>query len=93
MASLLYGAGLRLFEGQRLRVKDGNFEGGTVLIRAGKGDKDRVSVLPQTLYRPLFEHLEATRTDWETMQKQHSSQIPTCRLDCQGAIARAPNQA
>ena len=83
IASLLYGAGLRLFEGQRLRVKDVDFEGGTVLIRAGKGDKDRVSVLPQTLYRPLFEHLEATRAAWETLQTQRA--LPVSMPD---ALAR-----
>ena len=54
IASLLYGAGLRLFEGQRLRVKDVDFEGGTLLIRAGKGDKDRPAVLPPNALPPAL---------------------------------------
>lgn len=61
IASTLYGAGLRLFERQRLRVKDVDFENGLLVIRAGKGDKDRHAVLPQKLYGPLFDHLNALR--------------------------------
>ena len=68
IASLLYGAGLRLCEGQRLRIKDIDFAGGTLLIRAGKGDKDRHAVLPQSICRPLLDHLEATRREWEKTQ-------------------------
>ncbi len=69
MASLLYGAGLRLFELQRLRVKDVDFEGGLLLIYQGKADKDRHAVLPQTLYRPLYDHLESTRESWQAGQQ------------------------
>ena len=83
IASLLYGAGLRLFEGQRLRVKDVDFEGGVLLIRAGKGDKDRVTVLPQTLYRPLYDHLEATRSAW--LLAQDAQPLPVSMPD---ALAR-----
>ena len=83
IASLLYGAGLRLFEGQRLRVKDVDFEGGTLLIRAGKGDKDRPAVLPQTLYRPLYDHLEASRQAWECAQAERK--LPVSMPD---ALAR-----
>ena len=68
MASLLYGAGLRLFELQRLRVKDGDFENGLLLIHQGKGDKDRHAILPQTLYRPLHDHLTETRQLWDEVQ-------------------------
>ena len=68
MASLLYGAGLRLFELQRLRVKDVDFEGGLLLIHQGKGDKDRHAILPQTLYRPLYEHLIGTQQIWQGAQ-------------------------
>lgn len=70
-ASLLYGAGLRLFEGQRLRVKDVDFEGGLLMVRAGKGDKDRRAILPQSLYRALFDHLEASKENWETLQREN----------------------
>ena len=49
IASVIYGAGLRLFECQRLRAKDIDFENGLLMIRAGKGDKDRPAVFPQSL--------------------------------------------
>lgn len=68
IASVLYGSGLRLFEGQRLRVKDVDFENGLMLIRAGKGDRDRHAVLPQKLFLPLSDHLNASRTLWEKTQ-------------------------
>ncbi len=47
MASLLYGSGLRLMECLRLRVKDINFGYGQTVVRDGKGQKDRVTVLPE----------------------------------------------
>jgi hypothetical protein len=46
MTILLYGAGLRLLEGARLRVKDVDFARNQITVRAGKGDKDRVTMLP-----------------------------------------------
>ncbi len=46
MAKLLYGAGLRLMECVRLRVKDVNFERGELMVRDGKGNKDRITMLP-----------------------------------------------
>jgi integron integrase len=57
MASLLYGAGLRLRECLRLRVKDIDFDRNLLIVREGKGDKDRVTMLPQGLKQPLREHL------------------------------------
>jgi site-specific recombinase XerD len=57
MASLLYGAGLRLMECVRLRVKDIDVTMAQITIRAGKGDKDRVTVLPQAAVGPLQQHL------------------------------------
>ncbi len=68
IASLLYGAGLRICEGLRLRVKDIDFKRGLLLIYEGKGDKDRVSVLPQSLVSPLRAHLEGARHVWEAQQ-------------------------
>lgn len=50
---LLYGTGMRLMEGLRLRVKDVDFPGRRIIVRAGKGDKDRVVPLPETLVAPL----------------------------------------
>ena len=57
MASLMYGAGLRLLECARLRVKDVDFERLELTIRDGKGQKDRVSMLPSRLVEPLRTHL------------------------------------
>ena len=57
MASLLYGAGLRLMECVRLRVKDVEFTYRQILVRDGKGQKDRVTMLSQSLAEPLKRHL------------------------------------
>jgi integron integrase len=58
IAQLMYGTGLRLMEALRLRVKDVDFEYRQILVRAGKGDKDRVTVLPGALIERLQAHLE-----------------------------------
>jgi integron integrase len=58
MAVLLYGAGLRLLECARLRVKDVDFARNQLVIRAAKGARDRVSVLPAVVRDPLRRHLE-----------------------------------
>ena len=52
-ASLLYGTGMRLLECLRLRVKDVEFERREIIVREGKGNKDRVTVLPENLIEPL----------------------------------------
>ena len=57
MASLMYGAGLRLLECAELRVKDLNFDRGELTVRDGKGGKDRVTMLPTALRGPLADHL------------------------------------
>jgi len=57
MAALLYGSGLRLLECARLRVKDIDFASAQILVRQGKGQKDRVTLLPAQLRVPLAEHL------------------------------------
>ncbi|MGQ9556214.1 MAG: integron integrase, partial [Anaerolineae bacterium] len=53
MARLLYGSGLRLMECHRLRVKDVDFDNHQIVVRDGKGDKDRVTLLPAALIQPL----------------------------------------
>ena len=58
---LLYGSGLRLFECLRLRVKDIEFSRNEVLVREGKGNKDRVTMLPTQAKEPLAVHLERVR--------------------------------
>jgi integron integrase len=61
MAGLLYGSGLRLMECVRLRVKDIDFGYRQVTVRDGKGEKDRRTVLPESLAGPLGRHLERVR--------------------------------
>lgn len=61
MASLLYGAGLRVLEGARLRVKDADLDRREIVVRDGKGMKDRVTLLPESLRAPLAEHVERVR--------------------------------
>jgi integron integrase len=55
---LLYGAGLRLLECLRLRVKDIDFEYNQIIIREGKGQKDRVTMLPDAIKKNIFEYLK-----------------------------------
>ena len=62
MANLLYGCGLRLMECVRLRVKDVDFGNQQILVRDGKGQKDRVTVLPVVLHEPLQRHLIRVKT-------------------------------
>ena len=57
MAGLLYDAGLRLMEAVRLRVKDLDFEMNQITVRDGKGEKDRATMLPESLAEPLKKHL------------------------------------
>jgi len=68
MAMLLYGAGLRLMECLRLRVKDMDFSRNEILVRDGKGRKDRVTMLPTAVKEPLRRYLEQSR-------KQHLSDL------------------
>jgi integrase len=57
MASLLYGSGLRLLECCRLRIQDVDFATNQIVVRGGKGDKDRVTVLPAAIKPDLTGHL------------------------------------
>lgn len=61
VATLLYGAGLRLMDALRLRVKDIDFGRNEIVIREGKGDKDRVTMLPQSIKSQLQDHLGRVR--------------------------------
>jgi integron integrase len=61
MAALLYGAGLRLLECARLRVKDVDFARNQITVRGGKGDKDRTTMLPAVLKPGLAQHLGAVK--------------------------------
>lgn len=68
MANLLYGAGLRLTECLKLRVKDIDFEYSQIIVRDGKGQKDRVTPLPESIKGSLLDHIEKVR-------KQHDSDL------------------
>ncbi len=63
LASLLYGSGLRLMEGLRLRVKDLELERGEIIVRETKGGRDRTTMLPLSVEGPLRAHL-ARLHDW-----------------------------
>ncbi len=62
MLRLIYGTGMRIMECVRLRVKDVDFARGEIIIREGKGAKDRVTMLPASLAAPLQQHLARVRT-------------------------------
>jgi integron integrase len=61
MAELMYGSGVRLMELLRLRIKDVDMERRQLMVRAGKGGKDRVTVLPKVLLERLQQHRERLR--------------------------------
>jgi integron integrase len=65
VANLLYGTGMRLMEGLSLRVRDIDFERKEILIRDGKGAKDRVTMLPVSLITDLRAHLNRRRVVYE----------------------------
>lgn len=75
VATLLYGTGLRLGEGLSLRVKDIEFQRGEVVVRDGKGQRDR-TMLPRTLQRPLSEHLLSVKRQHEADLRQGLGRVP-----------------
>ena len=83
MAFLLYGAGLRLLECARLRVKDIDPGRNQIVVRARKGNKDRLTMLPAAIKTDLLRHLEAVRT-----QHQLDLQAGAGWVEMPGALAR-----
>lgn len=70
LAQLLYGTGMRIAESLQLRVKDLDFSHDAVIVREGKGGKDRVVMLPETLVPGLHAQLNAVRSLWMQDQAQ-----------------------
>ena len=66
MAGLMYGGGLRLMECVRLRIKDLDFSRRQIMVRNGKGQKDRVTMLPERFIVPLQEHLARVKAIYGT---------------------------
>jgi integron integrase len=78
IASLLYGSGLRVSEGLRLRIKDIDFGYKHIVVRDGKGNKDRITVLPESLSPILKKHLERIRAlfDSDRMNRRPGVMLP-----------------
>jgi integrase len=93
MVGLLYGAGLRQAECLGLRVKDVDFSYRQILVRDGKGGKDRVTMLPENLVAPLQAHLEKVRLLHQRDLKAGHGEV-SLPTRCAGSIrARAANGA
>lgn len=75
VASLLYGSGLRLMEACRLRVLDIDFDMRQIIVRNGKGAKDRVTMLPEALVVPLKSHLELVRLQHQRDCEQGGGEV------------------
>lgn len=75
IARLLYGTGMRLMEGVRLRVKDVELSPRQITVRDGKGGKDRVTVLPDKLVEPLRAHLQARRKLYDADRMAGRAQV------------------
>lgn len=75
VARLLYGTGMRLMEGMRLRVKDVDFDRNVIVVREAKGNKDRVVMLPKSLAQPLRDQLASSRRVWEADRQADRSGV------------------
>lgn len=71
MAMLIYGCGLRLKECLSLRIKDIDLEQNAIIVRSGKGDKDRRTILPETLKDELIKHISDLRTLYDHDRKEN----------------------
>jgi integron integrase len=75
MAQFIYGCGLRLNEALSLRIKDVDFERNMVIIRSGKGDKDRRTVLPESLKDALIQHIGTARSLYDEDRQNNISGV------------------
>ncbi len=78
LARLLYGTGMRLMEGMRLRVKDVGFDRHVIIVREAKGNKDRVVMLPRSLAPALRQQMMAARALWQADRRAQRAgvQVP-----------------
>ncbi len=77
LARLLYGTGMRLMEGIRLRVKDVDFDRSVIIVREAKGGKDRVVMLPRSLSAALRHQMLAARAVWEADRHAQQGGVET----------------
>lgn len=77
MARLLYGTGMRLMEGMRLRIKDVDFDRHVIIVRDAKGGKDRVVMLPHSLVSALRLQMLAARAQWEADRQAQRGGVET----------------
>lgn len=77
LAQLLYGTGMRLMEGLRLRIKDVDFERHVIIVREAKGNKDRVVMLPRALVAPLRQQWRHARCVWEQDRQAQRGGVQT----------------
>jgi integron integrase len=75
VAALLYGSGLRLLEALQLRVKDLDFERREIIVRGGKGDRDRRTMLPEVLMGPLWRQLEGRRAEHQADRRRGAGRV------------------
>lgn len=85
-AHLLYGTGMRILEGARLRVKDVDFGHRALVVREGKGSKDRVVMLPDSLVAPLRRQMAQARLVW--LADRQSGQADKGGVHMPDALAR-----
>jgi len=79
VARTLYGTGLRLLEGLKLRIKDVDFDRHVVMVRDGKGGKDRVVMLPDSLRSPLQAQIAQSRAVW-AQDRAEQQPVYGCRM-------------
>ena len=77
LAQLLYGTGMRLMEGLRLRIKDVDFDRHVIIVREAKGNKDRAVMLPRSLAPRLRQQLGAARSVWEQDRQAQRNGVQT----------------
>ncbi len=75
MAGLLYGSGLRLMECLRLRIKDVDFDQKHIVVRDGKGQKDRITVMPQNFQQDLLDHIKEVKNMHEQDLQQGYGEV------------------